>query len=90
MDNTQQLFFAIIYLKKFVLAFVVALPSYMLKVVGTLTKIDKESCQLLDKENLFICTTAKVNLTSVQKYCYGFGKQKAGDKTYHGKLAYLY
>jgi hypothetical protein len=31
-DNTQQLFFAIIYLKKFVLAVVVALPSYMLKV----------------------------------------------------------
>jgi hypothetical protein len=29
-DNTQQLFFAIIYLKKFVLAVVVALPSYML------------------------------------------------------------
>jgi hypothetical protein len=31
-DNTQQLFFATIYLKKFVLAVVVALPSYMLKV----------------------------------------------------------
>jgi hypothetical protein len=31
-DNTQQIFFAIIYLKKFVLAVVVALPSYMLKV----------------------------------------------------------
>jgi hypothetical protein len=31
-DNTQQLFLAIIYLKKFVLAVVVALPSYMLKV----------------------------------------------------------
>jgi hypothetical protein len=31
-DNRQQLFFAIIYLKKFVLAVVVALPSYMLKV----------------------------------------------------------
>ena len=29
---TQQLFFTIIYLKKFVLAVVVALPSYMLKV----------------------------------------------------------
>jgi hypothetical protein len=28
-DNTQQLFFAIIYLKKFVLAVVVALPLYM-------------------------------------------------------------
>ena len=32
MDNTQQLFVSIIYLKKFVLAVVVALPSYMLKV----------------------------------------------------------
>ena len=32
MDNTQQLFFVIIYLKMFVLAVVVALPSYMLKV----------------------------------------------------------
>jgi hypothetical protein len=31
-DNTQQLFLAIIYLKKFVLAVVVALPSYTLKV----------------------------------------------------------
>ena len=31
-DNTQQLFLAIIYLKKFVLVVVVALPSYMLKV----------------------------------------------------------
>ena len=31
-DNTQQLFLAIIYLKKFVLAAVVAFPSYMLKV----------------------------------------------------------
>ena len=32
MDNTQQLFVSIIYLKKFILAVVVALPSYMLKV----------------------------------------------------------
>jgi hypothetical protein len=31
-NNTQQLFLVIIYLKKFVLAVVVALPSYMLKV----------------------------------------------------------
>jgi hypothetical protein len=31
-DNTQQLIFAIIYLKKFVLAVVVALPSHKLKV----------------------------------------------------------
>ena len=41
-DNTQQLFLVIIYLKKFVLAVVVALPSYMLKIPNITLKGTKE------------------------------------------------
>ena len=47
MDNTQQLFFAIIYLKMFVLAVVVALPSYMLKVpIDTVRRhnVEEQKC----------------------------------------------
>ena len=33
-------------------------------------------CQLLDKENVFVCKTSKENLKEMhKKYFYGFGKQ---------------
>jgi hypothetical protein len=68
-DNTQQLFFAIIYLKKFVLAVVVALPSYMLKVPKiTLTKTTHTYLAkqvICDKrtEQDFCVTWSKPNVT---------------------------